>query len=201
MGTGVRGWAMVLPTSPLMGSAPRFEYPKQGERRPLPRFARTHSAPTRLGSCFFRLRALIVCRLAPCAVWSPAGGWWCNPRHWKRNTAVAYGFIGVALAGTFMFSAANEVRPRSQHGLCAGELGGPRGGRDRGRRAGPGGGRAPGCALAIASRHTGGLSCRVDAPALRRAPGSALRSGDQCRRSSGSRHSRGPVTRKRTTPD
>ena len=36
---------------------------------------------------------------------------------------------------------------------------------------GPGGGRAPGCALAIASRHMGGLSCRVDASALRRAPG------------------------------
>ena len=124
MGTGVRGWAMVLPTSPLMGSAPRFEYPKQGERRPLPRFARTHSAPTRLGSCFFRLRALIVCRLTPCAVWSPAGGWWCNPRHWKRNTAVAYGFIGVALAGTFMFSAANEVRSTiAAWALCGGARG------------------------------------------------------------------------------
>ena len=61
---------MVLPTSPLMGSAPRFEYPKQGERRPLPRFARTSSARARLG-CFFRLRALIECRLGRSVV---AGG-------------------------------------------------------------------------------------------------------------------------------
>lgn len=29
----------------------------------------------------------------PKYVWSPAGGWWCNPRNWKRNTAIAFGVI------------------------------------------------------------------------------------------------------------
>lgn len=50
--------------------------------------------------------------LALCAVWSPAGGWWANPRHWKRNTAIAYAFIGTGLMFTFSFSAAHEVRDR-----------------------------------------------------------------------------------------
>lgn len=50
--------------------------------------------------------------LALCAVWSPAGGWWANPRHWKRNTAIAYAFIGTGLMFTFSFSAAHEVRAR-----------------------------------------------------------------------------------------
>ena len=45
-----------------------------------------------------------------CAVWSPAGGWWANPRHWKRNTALGYAFIGTCLMFTFSYSAANEVR-------------------------------------------------------------------------------------------
>ena len=26
----------------------------------------------------------------PKYVWSPSGGWWCNPRHWKRNTMYAF---------------------------------------------------------------------------------------------------------------
>ena len=60
-------------TRPLMGAAPRFEYPKQ--------------------------------------VWSPSGGWWCNPRHWERNTKVAYAAVGVAVASIWTFSAANERRP------------------------------------------------------------------------------------------
>ena len=44
-------------------------------------------------------------------MWSPAGGWWANPRHWKRNTALGYCFIGTCLMFTFSYSAANEVRP------------------------------------------------------------------------------------------
>ena len=46
----------------------------------------------------------------PKFVWSPAGGWWSNPRHWKRNTIV---IVTVAAAFTIPFvkySAANEVR-------------------------------------------------------------------------------------------
>jgi hypothetical protein len=23
-------------------------------------------------------------------VWSPAGGWWADPKHWRRNTAFAF---------------------------------------------------------------------------------------------------------------
>ena len=60
----------MLPTRPLLGSAPRFEYPKQGERRPPPLRA-DFVCTTRLGSCFFRLRALIECRLGRSVV---AGG-------------------------------------------------------------------------------------------------------------------------------
>jgi len=26
----------------------------------------------------------------PKYVWSPTGGWWCEPRNWKRNTAIAF---------------------------------------------------------------------------------------------------------------
>lgn len=33
----------------------------------------------------------------PKYVWSPAGGWWANPAHWKRNTAIfavlSYSFV------------------------------------------------------------------------------------------------------------
>ncbi|XP_065070205.1 uncharacterized protein LOC135695148 [Rhopilema esculentum] len=32
----------------------------------------------------------------PKYVWSPTGGWWCEPRNWKRNTAFA--FIGLFAA-------------------------------------------------------------------------------------------------------
>lgn len=44
-------------------------------------------------------------------MWSPAGGWWCNPKHADRNTMYAFGAVGVAALGTWVFSAANEVRP------------------------------------------------------------------------------------------
>ena len=26
----------------------------------------------------------------PKSVWSPAGGWWAEPKNWKRNTAIAF---------------------------------------------------------------------------------------------------------------
>jgi hypothetical protein len=43
-------------------------------------------------------------------VWSPAGGWWCEPKNWKRNTVVAGAVWGVIAFFTFQFSVANERR-------------------------------------------------------------------------------------------
>ena len=46
----------------------------------------------------------------PKYVWSPSGGWWCNPRHWRRNTFYAF-VIGGALSGVVWYiSAQLEVR-------------------------------------------------------------------------------------------
>ena len=43
-------------------------------------------------------------------VWSPAGGWWCNPTNWKRNTGiVAVGWAVISYV-SFKWSAANERR-------------------------------------------------------------------------------------------
>jgi hypothetical protein len=36
----------------------------------------------------------------PTFVWSHAGGWWRNPPHWKRNTAVA----AILAAGAVWFT-------------------------------------------------------------------------------------------------
>lgn len=44
-------------------------------------------------------------------MWSPAGGWWNNPVHWKRNTGVAAGAISVLAFGLFKLSASKERRP------------------------------------------------------------------------------------------
>ena len=43
-------------------------------------------------------------------VWSPAGGWWCQPVNANRNTAIMAGVWAVILGVTFKFSAANERR-------------------------------------------------------------------------------------------
>ena len=43
-------------------------------------------------------------------VWSPAGGWYCNPPNWKRNTAIVLAGWGVLAYFTFKISAANERR-------------------------------------------------------------------------------------------
>lgn len=45
----------------------------------------------------------------PLYVWSPAGGWWCNPRHWKRNTAIAFVVLGVLALPVAYASAQLEV--------------------------------------------------------------------------------------------
>eukprot|EP01031_Cornospumella_fuschlensis_P037325 gene37325-45314_t len=31
-------------------------------------------------------------------VWSPSGGWWPNPHHWKRNTAIYLVFAAATLS-------------------------------------------------------------------------------------------------------
>ena len=46
----------------------------------------------------------------PKYVWSPSGGWWCNPRHWKRNTVYAFAAIGGLSAVVWYISAQLEVQ-------------------------------------------------------------------------------------------
>ena len=43
-------------------------------------------------------------------VWSPAGGWWCQPKNANRNTAIAFGVNAFILFLCCKFSAANERR-------------------------------------------------------------------------------------------
>ncbi|KAH8585579.1 hypothetical protein B0O99DRAFT_646628 [Bisporella sp. PMI_857] len=48
----------------------------------------------------------------PKHVWSPAGGWYSNPKNWKSNTAVM-GAIGLAIvAGMWKLSADREHRDK-----------------------------------------------------------------------------------------
>jgi hypothetical protein len=44
------------------------------------------------------------------AVWSPSGGWYADPRYWRRNTAVAFGVLAVVGFGIASVSAKLEVR-------------------------------------------------------------------------------------------
>ena len=46
-------------------------------------------------------------------VWSPAGGWFADPKHWKRNTAMGFGVLAVASAMIFNYSRKLETRPLS----------------------------------------------------------------------------------------
>mmetsp|Transcript_30639 Transcript_30639/g.45348 ORF Transcript_30639/g.45348 Transcript_30639/m.45348 type:complete len:80 (-) Transcript_30639:317-556(-) len=43
--------------------------------------------------------------------WSPAGGWWVNPKAAKPNTAIAFGIISIVCMGIFKVSAEKERRP------------------------------------------------------------------------------------------
>ena len=45
------------------------------------------------------------------SVWSPSGGWYSDPRYWRRNTAVAFGILAVVSYGIASVSAKLEVRP------------------------------------------------------------------------------------------
>ena len=44
-------------------------------------------------------------------VWSPSGGWFADPKRWKRNTLLGFAFLGVASATIFNYSRKLEVRP------------------------------------------------------------------------------------------
>jgi hypothetical protein len=46
-------------------------------------------------------------------VWSPAGGWFADPKHWRRNTFFGFVAAGVAGAVIFNYSRKIEVRGRS----------------------------------------------------------------------------------------
>eukprot|EP00048_Salpingoeca_helianthica_P015055 m.224825 g.224825 ORF g.224825 m.224825 type:complete len:85 (-) comp16550_c0_seq1:78-332(-) len=48
----------------------------------------------------------------PKYVWSPAGGWWCNPTHWKRNTVLLTGGVLLSCIPIFYLSAGLERRPQ-----------------------------------------------------------------------------------------
>lgn len=42
-------------------------------------------------------------------VWSPAGGWWAKPKHWKRDTVIFYVVAGTMLYGAYQFCEARTV--------------------------------------------------------------------------------------------
>jgi len=43
-------------------------------------------------------------------VWSPAGGWWNDPPHWRRNTAIVYVGVGLVCWGLYNYSTPREYR-------------------------------------------------------------------------------------------
>jgi hypothetical protein len=45
----------------------------------------------------------------PKYVWSPAGGWWGNTKHWRRNSGFAVVAIGFLSASIFAKGASIEV--------------------------------------------------------------------------------------------
>jgi len=44
-------------------------------------------------------------------VWTPAGGWWNNPKNWKMNTAIVGACIVASCMVVFNISASKERRP------------------------------------------------------------------------------------------
>eukprot|EP00898_Chlorokybus_atmophyticus_P004246 jgi/Chlat1/4822/Chrsp31S04801 len=47
----------------------------------------------------------------PKEIWSPAGGWWADPKYWRRNTAFATIALIAAAVPIFLTSAKLEMRP------------------------------------------------------------------------------------------
>ena len=46
----------------------------------------------------------------PKYVWSPTGGWWCNPRNWKRNTAICFAVVLGLQIPVALLSWSREVK-------------------------------------------------------------------------------------------
>eukprot|EP00890_Picochlorum_soloecismus_P000160 jgi/Picsp_1/1144/NSC_04625-R1_protein len=46
----------------------------------------------------------------PKEIWSPAGGFFADPKHWRRNTAVA--IAGLAVIASFIFSKSVSLEQR-----------------------------------------------------------------------------------------
>ncbi|CEF99325.1 unnamed product [Ostreococcus tauri] len=44
-------------------------------------------------------------------VWSPYGGWFADPKGWRRNTALGFVGLGVLAFATWDFSRKREKRP------------------------------------------------------------------------------------------
>lgn len=45
----------------------------------------------------------------PKEVWSPGGGWWPNPKAWRRNTAAAFGILVITVIPVFILSEKKTV--------------------------------------------------------------------------------------------
>ena len=43
-------------------------------------------------------------------VWSPAGGWFADPKHWKRNTFM--GFMAAGVIGAYIFNYSRKIEVR-----------------------------------------------------------------------------------------
>ena len=48
-------------------------------------------------------------------IWTSYGGWFADPKHWRRNTAVGFGIVFVASAYVFNVSRKMEQRPQQPH--------------------------------------------------------------------------------------
>ncbi|KAG7357260.1 hypothetical protein IV203_001948 [Nitzschia inconspicua] len=44
-------------------------------------------------------------------VWTPYGGWWADPKHWKRSTSMAGVAVGFSFLYLFSVSIERERRP------------------------------------------------------------------------------------------
>jgi len=48
----------------------------------------------------------------PKDVWSPSGGWYADPRGWRKNTAMAFGVVALIAIPIWMKSTSLEKRHR-----------------------------------------------------------------------------------------
>ncbi|RUS30204.1 hypothetical protein BC938DRAFT_479721 [Jimgerdemannia flammicorona] len=55
----------------------------------------------------------------PKEVWSPAGGWWAQPKTWKSNTVVVALGMAVTCAGVWRLSAERETTRKSHSVFCS----------------------------------------------------------------------------------